>query len=64
MSPYMNIYCTCRYYHIVLHYSILGGSENRQWVVEKEAAAAAQSELMMEDTSEDSESGECAALWL
>ena len=34
--------------------SILGGSENGQWLVEKEKATAAQADLKMEDTSEDS----------
>ena len=33
--------------------SILGGSENGQWLVEKEAIAA-QAELKMDETSEDS----------
>jgi hypothetical protein len=39
--------------------SILGGSENGQWLVEKEAATAAQAELKMEDTSEDSKGTPC-----
>ena len=38
--------------------SILGGSENGQWLVEKEATAA-QAELKMEDTSEDSKGISC-----
>ena len=38
---------------IVLCVSILGGSENGQWLVEKEKATAAQADLKMEDTSED-----------
>lgn len=40
--------------HILVVSSILGGSENGQWLVEKEKATAAQAELKMEDTSEDS----------
>lgn len=40
--------------HILVVFSILGGSENGQWLVEKEKATAAQAELKMEDTSEDS----------
>ena len=39
---------------IVLCVSILGGSENGQWLVEKEKATATQADLKMEDTSEDS----------
>ena len=38
---------------ITLCVSILGGSENGQWLVEKEKATAAQADFKMEDTSED-----------
>ena len=40
-----------------MHKSILGGSENGQWMVEKDVAAA-QAELKMEDTSKESDGGE------